>query len=449
MKMLNKKRRCSLDRDSKAACIRVAIKTGLPISKIEEDVKFIYEIFGLERKKQKYRRFLEMIKDVSAVERLCSAIIERPDSEELKMIAIAFISGKGYKVDWEDKVEEDLDVIFEKLLEGIEIGDGEILEVETTDYCSIELDGNPRESYGQRKKSAYDRLNQEIYGLKEQKQKILQAVKLLKLRMVRQKFGLCPIDFAPIFLFYGPPGTGKTRLAEIMGEIFCEEGLLPGNRMISGSAVTLCKGQFLGHSAPLTRKLFEEHDVIFLDEIYSVAVDDGRGIDVFSQEILAELCVQLENVSKNCNKLVILAGYGGGVMEEHNLVGGWLKSNPGIASRITFFVEFYPYSPEKEMPMIFRTLAKNSDIELEEGWEEVAVQFFKERAKSDDYGNGREARRLLQNCLLIQAGRIDLDNADLKALRLITREDIRRASEEILKGNSGVKKVQKMHLGFL
>lgn len=448
MKKLNKKRRCSLDRDSKAACIRVAIKTGLPISKIEEDVKFIYEIFGLERKKQKYRRFLEMIKDVSAVERLCSAIIEHPDSEELKIISLAFVSG-DYKSDCEDKIEDDLDALFAELLEGIEIDDGEIYDVEAPKYCSARFDGNPSISYGLRIKSAYDRLNQEFYGLEEQKQKVLQAVKLLKLRRVRQKFGLRPISFAPIFLFYGPPGTGKTRLAEIMGEIFCEEGLLPGNRMIAGSAVTLCKGQFVGHSAPQTRELFENYDVIFLDEIYSVAANDGSGIDAFSQEILAELCVQLENVAKNCNKLVILAGYGGGVLEEHNFVRSWLKSNPGIASRITFFVEFYPYSPEKEMPMIFRTLAKNSDIELEEGWEEIVVKFFKERAKSDDYGNGREARRLLDNCLLMQAQRLDLNTADLKALRFITCEDIRKASAEILKGSLGIKKAERMRLGFL
>lgn len=298
------------------------------------------------------------------------------------------------------------------------------------------------------KKSAYERLNTEIYGLEEQKQKILQAVNLLKLRKARQKAGLRPPNVAPIFLFYGPPGTGKTRFAEIMGEIFCEEELLPGNRMIAGSAVTLCKGKYVGHSAPQTRELFENHDIIFLDEIYSMAAENNGSIDTFSQEILAELCIQLENVSKNCDKLVILAGYGGNVLEEHNFVHDWLRKNPGIASRITFFVQFYPYSPEDEMPKIFETLAKNLDIELEEGWEEIVIQFFKERYKCDDFGNGREARRLLDNCLLIQAQRINPDTADLKSLKLLICEDIKRAAIEILKGNSGIKKVKKSQIGF-
>ncbi|MDI3535346.1 MAG: hypothetical protein PWQ82_1711 [Thermosediminibacterales bacterium] len=299
------------------------------------------------------------------------------------------------------------------------------------------------------KKSAVEKLKTEIYGLEEQKQKILQAINLLKIRKARIKAGLKSPDVSPVFLFYGPPGTCKSRFAEIMGELMCEEGLLPGTRMISGNAATLCKGAYIGHTTPKTKALFENHDIIFLDEIYSVSAEGPSGIDVFSQELLAELCIQLEKIAKNCDKLVIMAGYAGDISEEHNMVQKWLNANPGIASRITFYIEFNAYSPEIEMPEIFYTLAKNADIDLEDGWRNIVIPFFKERALSDDFGNGREARRLLNNCLLIQASRIDPGNTDTAALRLITCEDIRRAAQEILKSCSGIKSPEKGKIGFL
>jgi len=56
------------------------------------------------------------------------------------------------------------------------------------------------------KKSAAEKLKTEIYGLEEQKQKILQAIDLLKLRKARIKAGLKSPDVSPVFLFYGPPG---------------------------------------------------------------------------------------------------------------------------------------------------------------------------------------------------------------------------------------------------
>jgi len=301
------------------------------------------------------------------------------------------------------------------------------------------------------KKSAAERLKAEIYGLEVQKQKILQAMNLLRLRKARNKAGIKTPDVSPVFLFYGPPGTCKSRFAELMGEWMCEEGLLPGNRMISGNAVSLCKGEFVGQTGPKTRDVFEKNDVIFLDEIYSTALGDRGGIDSYSQELLAELCIQLEKVAKNCDKLVIMAGYAGGdVSEENNLVQQWLAKNPGIASRITFHIAFNAYSPEIDMPNIFSTIAKNADVDLEDGWQERVIPFFQERALEEDFGNGREARRLLNNAMLAQASRLDPDTATIAELRLITCEDIEKAIYDLRINCGGIKgiKLNKTKIGF-
>ncbi|MDI3535351.1 MAG: lid domain [Thermosediminibacterales bacterium] len=72
----------------------------------------------------------------------------------------------------------------------------------------------------------------------------------------------------------------------------------------------------------------------------------------------------------------------------------------------------------------------------------------KERMLSDNYGNGRAARCLLNNCLLTQSQRIDPDTAKLEDLKIITCEDIKKAAQEILKSSSGIKSSEKYGLGF-
>lgn len=169
-------------------------------------------------------------------------------------------------------------------------------------------------------------------------------------------------------------------------------------------------------------------------------------MDTFSQEALAELCVQLEKHGKD--KLIIFAGYGGDVLEKNNKMKGFLESNPGISSRVSFHVNFPSYSPGKEMPEIFQRIVLNSDYILESGWREAVIDFFKERAKSESFGNGREARKLFQHCIAVQSSRLADKINDVDALKLITLEDVKTAASRILEAEKNINIKEINRIGF-
>ena len=94
-----------------------------------------------------------------------------------------------------------------------------------------------------------------------------------------------------------------------MGQMMFNEKLLPDNRYICINGAEL-KGKYVGHSAPNTKKLFENYDVIIIDEAYSIVEENGT-MDSFGNEAIAQLIIELENHSTD--KLIIFAGYGGDV----------------------------------------------------------------------------------------------------------------------------------------
>ena len=245
-------------------------------------------------------------------------------------------------------------------------------------------------------------------------------------------------------LFSGPPGVGKTEMAKHLCNIMFENHLLPGSRFISLNASQL-KAPYVGQTAPLVARLFEEHDALLIDEAYSLTANEYGRMDIFSQEALAQLCVELEKHSKH--KLIIFAGYGGFESEKNNLMKQFLEANPGIASRITFYISFPPYSADKEMPEIFRRMAENAEDDLEEGWRNIATDFFIKRSRSENIGNAREARKLLQLAQSFRAERLPEDETDIDKLKLLTCEDLAKAAESILRGSISLE-IKKHSIGF-
>lgn len=292
--------------------------------------------------------------------------------------------------------------------------------------------------------NAVDRMNRCIYGLDEVKKTISEAVAVIKLIAAREKAGLKASGVNKVFAFSGPPGVGKTEMAQRFTDIMFENNLLPGKNFISINAAQL-KAKYIGHTAHLISSIFCANDAIFLDEIYSLTAENHGEMDTFSQEAMAQLCVELEKHGKE--KLIILAGYGGDVSEKNNKMKQFLNANPGIASRVTFSIDFPTYT-DLEMLEILLKMADNADHELESGWRPVALEFFKERSKAESYGNAREARRLLQHAIAAQALRLSNVEPDIKALKLITCDDLRSAATRILDAEKKLEGTHKAKIGF-
>ena len=289
-------------------------------------------------------------------------------------------------------------------------------------------------------------LQRELVGLEEQKEEINRIVAILEFQKKRKALGLPTGNFRNTLLLIGPPGTAKTTWAKLCGRIMMEKGLLPGSRFTAVNGAQL-KGKYVGHTAPKVHSLFEENDIILIDEAYSLTAKDGNGEDTFSQEAVAQLLTEMEEHAMD--KLIIFAGYGGKELgNKDNLMKQFLDSNPGIRSRINMTIHFDAYSPN-QMLEILKRLAQNNGYQLDKSMDGEITAFFEKRMKDPNFGNGREARSLLDNAISFAALRVskrETKELTMKAAQRISAEDIRKALAKM--SNSYEQQVGRSSEGF-
>lgn len=268
-----------------------------------------------------------------------------------------------------------------------------------------------------------------IIGLEDVKEQIYTIIDVMKYNKKRAKMGYGNSGYHNVHMMIGAPGTAKTTIAELMGNMMMEQNLLPGNRFIAINGAEL-KGMFVGHSAPKTKAYFDNYDVIFIDEAYSL-VCEGEN-DSFSQEAIAQLIIEIEK--HGLDKLVIFAGYGGAdVNNRDNKMLRFLKANPGIRSRINSTIYFKSYTPD-QMVSIVHCHVKNNKFVLSSECDEMLREYFKTRCSQEDFGNGREARSLVEKISAFAARRImalDEKKQTKKALNSLLPEDVEKAIEQL------------------
>jgi len=240
---------------------------------------------------------------------------------------------------------------------------------------------------------SYKNLCSVIIGQEEMKKTLLKLGAVFQYSKRREAYDLKKLPIHNVFAFVGPPGTAKTTAAVYFASMMKEMQVLDKSNMayVTGSQL---KAKYVGQTSERVHELFMKNDIIIIDEAYSlVNYNESDKTDNFSQEALAQLCTEVEEHSGD--KLIIFSGYGGDIYEKNNKMKQFFNENPGIASRITFTVNFSSYNVD-EMINIFKLLAKNAEFELEEGFEDILVPFFEGRINREDFGNGREARRILE-----------------------------------------------------
>lgn len=290
---------------------------------------------------------------------------------------------------------------------------------------------------------AYKDLCKNIVGQQEMKETLCKLGAVFSYSQKRRMYDLNTAEIHKVFAFIGPPGTAKTTAARYFARMMSEEGVLSGHRIAYVTGTQL-KAKYVGQTAAKVHDIFMDNDIIIIDEAYSlVNYNETSRTDSFSQEALAQLCIEVEDHSHD--KLIIFAGYGGDIDDKHNKMKKFLDENPGISSRITFTVNFSSYN-ETEMLDIFELLAGNANYRLEEGWRDILVEFFKERIKAPNFGNGREARRLLEHCMSIAAQRYiewersfpefasegEREKEEVDRLTMLTCDDLKLAVKEFL-----------------
>ena len=210
-------------------------------------------------------------------------------------------------------------------------------------------------------------------------------------------------------IFGGNPGSAKTTVARLFAGIAKEKGILK-----SGVFVELGGMDLDGFCCDyVIREAFTaaKGGVLFIDEAYSMK--SSLAITVLLQE--------LENHREDV--IVVLAGY-------NEKMHRFMELNEGLKSRIPYWIDFPDYNAG-ELTEIFKMMLKERGFHAEEAAVKEAYDIFDKVRRSDNFGNGRYVRNLMERAVRQQSERLmsvrkNPGNIREDELFLISKADIGR-----------------------
>lgn len=255
----------------------------------------------------------------------------------------------------------------------------------------IDEDSIPFKDTSERLQKRLDELDG-LTGLKMVKKKVSDQLIKMKVALENEQMGVGGRRKQTLhMIFKGNPGTGKTTVARILGDIYCEMGLLPnGDQGVKTVSRAELVGQYFGETAQRVKKICENADggVLFIDEAYSLINSEQ---DSFGHEAVDTLIQEMEN--RRDSLMVIFAGYSEEIDE-------FLKANPGFRSRIpeTNELIFEDYNLE-EMVDIFKGMISHDGyvIDIHSVSDEMIGSLIETRSKNPGFGNARGIRNLVQD----------------------------------------------------
>lgn len=278
--------------------------------------------------------------------------------------------------------------------------------------------------------NAMQKLEQMI-GLESVKKVINKAVANFKFNKLCMERGISKDRASLHMIFTGNPGTAKTTVARLFANILKDEKVLSSGIFVETGRADLV-GDHVGSTAKLVKRKFKEAQggVLFIDEAYSLCDGHTGG---FGDEAINTLVQEMENHRDDV--IVIFAGYPK-PMEE------FLNRNPGMKSRIAFEVQFEDYTVD-ELVNIAKLMVSDKNMSITEEAITKLRCDFEIVSKSEDYGNGRYVRKMLEEAEMNLAERcFKYDALDItdELLTTIEAEDI---TETKFKDDSS-----KIHIGF-
>lgn len=255
--------------------------------------------------------------------------------------------------------------------------------------------------------SSYEKLHKMI-GLeivKEQIDSIITADIVEKERKKRK--GKDYQSSAMHMIFGGNPGSAKTTVAKLFAGIAKEKGILKSGAFVERGGMDL---DGLGCVTTIREAFIAaKGGVLFIDEAYSLKSDIA----------VTALIQELEN--QRDNVIVIFAGY-------NERMQAFMEINEGLKSRIPYWIEFPDYTADELTDILKQMLQERGFSATEDAIREAHYIFEKVR-HTDNFGNGRYVRNLIECAIKNQAVRLislreDASNIRKKELFQITKADI-------------------------
>lgn len=234
--------------------------------------------------------------------------------------------------------------------------------------------------------SAFEEKFSHLIGMDSVKTEIRKRVDFLTVNKRREKRGLGAIPHRMHVAFVGNPGTGKTTVARLYGELLNDLGLLPTRNFVETDRSGLV-AEYVGQTEKKTLDQINRADggVLFIDECY--ALNDGYGTQKgFGEEATDCLVKQMED--RRDRLVVILAGYKDQTME-------YMKTNPGLQSRVPMVVDFPDYSTE-ELLAIAERICVSRGLHIDTEALPALKNLLEMVRNTKEFGNARTVENILE-----------------------------------------------------